>query len=86
MGKGIFPQMSTPEIINALAGWSISVNPEQLKSPTPDFVEGVYCACLQQVTGLSHESLRDPVQNALNSSQAEDKVCIVYSTRSTNSN
>ena len=69
--------MSTPEIINALAGWSISVSPEQLKSPTPDFVEGVYCACLQQVTGLSHDVLRDPVQNALNALQAEDKVCSV---------
>lgn len=77
MGKGIFPQMSTPEIINALAGWSISVSPEQLKSPTPDFVEGVYCACLQQVTGLSHDALRDPVQNALNALQTEDKVCCV---------
>ncbi|KDR81395.1 hypothetical protein GALMADRAFT_239264 [Galerina marginata CBS 339.88] len=73
MAKGIFPQMSIPDIINALAGWGISVSPEQLKSPNPDFVEGVYCACLQQVTDLSHDSLRDPVQHALNASQAEDK-------------
>ncbi|KAF8964092.1 Nuf2 family-domain-containing protein [Flammula alnicola] len=73
MAKSIFPQMSIPDIINALAGWGISVSPEQLKTPTPDFVEGVYCACLQQVTDLNHDSLRDPVQNALNASQSEDK-------------
>lgn len=76
MAKGIFPQMTIPDIINALAGWGISVSPEQLKMPTPDFVEGVYCACLQQVTDLNHDSLRDPVQNSLNVSQVEDKVCV----------
>lgn len=75
MGKGIFPQMSTPDIINALAGWGISVSPEQLRSPTSDFVEGVYSACLEQVTGLSYDHLREPVQNAIDNSQVEDKVC-----------
>ncbi|KAF8197413.1 Nuf2 family-domain-containing protein [Pholiota molesta] len=50
MAKGIFPQMSIPDISNALAGWGIS-----------------------QVTDLNHDSLREPVQNALNASQAEDK-------------
>ncbi len=74
MGKGIFPQMSTPDIINALAGWGISVSPEQLRNPTADFVEGVYCACLEQVTGLSYDHLREPVQNAIDSSQVEEKV------------
>jgi kinetochore protein Nuf2 len=65
MAKGIFPTMSIPDIIGALAGWGLSVSHEQLVRPSPDFVEGVYCACLQQVTDLSHDSLRDPVQNAL---------------------
>jgi hypothetical protein len=74
MAKGIFPQMSIPDIINSLAGWGISVSPDQLKSPNSEFVESVYCACLQQVTDLSHDSLQDPVQNALAISQAEDKV------------
>ncbi|KJA27315.1 hypothetical protein HYPSUDRAFT_35161 [Hypholoma sublateritium FD-334 SS-4] len=82
MAKGIFPQMTIPDIINALAGWGISVSPEQLKMPTPDFVEGVYCACLQQVTDLNHDSLRDPVQNSLNASQVEDKD--LYSSALTN--
>ncbi|KAJ3517795.1 hypothetical protein NLJ89_g283 [Agrocybe chaxingu] len=65
--------MLIPDIINALAGWGISVSQEQLKSPTADFVENVYSACLEQLTGISHGSLRDPVQNALNASQVEDK-------------
>ena len=72
--KANFPQMSIPDIINALGGWGIFVSPEQLKSPSSDFVEGVYCACLQRLTDLTHDSLQDPVQNALTASQAEDKV------------
>lgn len=74
MAKGIFPPMSIPDIIGALAGWGLSVSHEQLVRPSPDFVEGVYCACLQQVTDLTHESLRDPVQNALAVAEV-DKVC-----------
>ena len=74
MAKGIFPPMSFPDIINALASWGISVSSEQLKSPNSEFVEGVYCACLQRVTDLSHDSLQEPVQNALTASQADDKV------------
>ena len=74
MAKGIFPQMSITDIITALAGWSIAVSPEQLRNPTAEFVEGVYCACLQQVTGLNYEILRDPVQNTLENGEIEDKV------------
>ncbi|TFK42826.1 Nuf2 family-domain-containing protein [Crucibulum laeve] len=72
MAKGIFPQMSIPDIINALAGWGLTVSQEQLVRPNADFVEGVYCACLQQVTDLSHESLHDPVHNSLSASQVDD--------------
>lgn len=74
MAKGIFPQMSIPDITNALAGWGLSVSHEQLVRPSPDFVEAVYCACLQQVTDIDHDSLRDPVQSALIASAIEDKV------------
>ncbi|KAF8163090.1 Nuf2 family-domain-containing protein [Crassisporium funariophilum] len=65
--------MSMRDIINDLGVWGISISPDQLKTPNAEFVEGLYCACLQRVTDLSHDSLRDPVQNALNVSQAEDK-------------
>ncbi|KAG6811487.1 hypothetical protein H0H92_007179 [Tricholoma furcatifolium] len=77
MAKGIFPQMSIPDITNALAGWGLSVSQEQLIRPTPDFVEAVYLACLQQVTGISQDSLRDPVQNPLNASAVDDKAARV---------
>lgn len=66
--------MSIQEITNALAGWGLSVSHEQLVRPSPDFVEAVYCACLQQVTDINHDSLRDPVQIALTASAIEDKV------------
>lgn len=66
--------MTIADVIAALGGWGLSVSHEQLSRPTPDFVEGVYCACLQQVTGITTESLRDPVQNVLNGSVVEEKV------------
>lgn len=74
MGKGIFPQMSIPDIINALSGWGLSVSHEQLIRPSADFVESIYCACLQQVTDIDHEALRDPVQTALVACNPDDKV------------
>lgn len=65
MAKGIFPQMSIPDIIAALSSWGLSVSQEQLLRPTAEFVEGIYYAFLQLVTGLNHDILREPVQNAL---------------------
>lgn len=81
MPKGIFPSMSTPDIISSLSGWGISVSSEQLKYPTPDFVEGVYCACLDKVTGLGYDALRDPVQTVIDNSQVEERVCALYIVR-----
>ncbi|PPQ66896.1 hypothetical protein CVT26_009836 [Gymnopilus dilepis] len=74
MARGIFPQLNVKEVTDALAGWGFSVSPEQLHRPTPDFVESVYCACLQQATNLNHDTLRGPVHNALNASQVEDEI------------
>lgn len=76
--KGIYPHLATQDIIDSLAGWGISVSPEQLRNPTTEFVEGVYSACLQQVTGLNYEILRDPAQNTLESGEVEDKVSCGY--------
>ncbi|KXN87715.1 putative kinetochore protein NUF2 [Leucoagaricus sp. SymC.cos] len=73
MPKGIFPNMNIPEIITALGGWGLSVRAEQLTHPTADFVEGVYCACLQQVTGITFDSLRDPVTASLSSLGLENE-------------
>jgi len=76
--KGIYPHLATQDIIDSLAGWGVSVSPEQLRNPTTEFVEGVYSACLQQVTGLNYEILRDPAQNTLESGELEDKVSCGY--------
>ncbi|KAJ7093076.1 Nuf2 family-domain-containing protein [Mycena epipterygia] len=73
MAKGIFPSMSVSDIVNSLGAWGVPIVQEQLHRPTPEFVEGVYCACLQQVTNINHETLRDPVQRILNEAQLYDK-------------
>ncbi|EAU92622.2 hypothetical protein CC1G_01667 [Coprinopsis cinerea okayama7 len=73
MAKGIFPRMDTAEIINALSGWGFPVTQQQLIHPTPEFVEGVYFACLQQVTDLNQETLREPIQNSLDGSQVIER-------------
>jgi kinetochore protein Nuf2 len=62
-----YPNMGNAEIIDSLDGWGLSVTHHQLVKPTPEFVLSVYCACLQQVVGLSEDSLQEPVQSALSS-------------------
>lgn len=74
MAKWTLGQLSISDLIDALAGWGLSVSHEQLIRPAADFVEGVYCACLQQVTDIDLDALRDPVKNSLSSSQVDDKV------------
>ncbi len=81
MPKGIFPHMNIPDIITSLGGWGLSVSSDQLTHPTADFIEGVYCACLQQVTGLTYGSLRDPVASSISSLALDNEVrpfCIVH--------
>ncbi|TFK30715.1 hypothetical protein FA15DRAFT_26595 [Coprinopsis marcescibilis] len=73
MVKGIFPRLDIQEIIAALSGWGFPVTQNQLIHPAPDFVESVYYACLQQVTELNQDSLREPIQTALDALQGEDK-------------
>ncbi|KAJ7929385.1 Nuf2 family-domain-containing protein [Mycena leptocephala] len=65
--------MSTADIINSLGAWGVPVAQEQLLRPTPDFVEGVYCACLYQVTSINPDTLRDPAQRILNEAQMVEK-------------
>ncbi|KAF8892658.1 Nuf2 family-domain-containing protein [Infundibulicybe gibba] len=84
MVKGTFPLLPVSDIINTLAGWGLSVSHEQLVRPTSDFVENVYCACLQQVTGISYDTLRDPVQDALSVSAVDEKVDLYTAALSSN--
>ncbi|THU86254.1 hypothetical protein K435DRAFT_370468 [Dendrothele bispora CBS 962.96] len=65
MVKASYPSMSIQEIIAALAMWGLSIADEQLQRPSPEFVEGIFCACLQQATDITVESLTGPVQEAV---------------------
>lgn len=67
--------MNIPDITTALGGWGLSVSPDQLAHPTSDFVEGVYCACLQQVTGLTYDSLREPVAASIG---VDNEACLSH--------
>lgn len=71
--KGIFPNMTIPDIIEVLNTWGLNASPEQLNRPTPDFLESIYTACLQAVTGLSLPLLHEPTQNALDAYGTEDR-------------
>ncbi|KAF7311680.1 hypothetical protein MKEN_01071600 [Mycena kentingensis (nom. inval.)] len=71
--KGIFPSMPIPDIVEALSAWGVVVSPEQLSRPSPDFVEGVFSACLYQVTDINQDALREPGLQALNQASPVDK-------------
>ena len=71
-GQFSFPSMSVPEIVDAFTGWGFSISNEQVAHPTTDFVMCIYCACLEQVTGITPSILQPCVDSALES--AENKV------------
>ena len=64
-GQFWFPSMSVPEIVDAFTGWGFSVSNEQVAHPTTDFVMSIYCACLEQVTGITPSTLQPCVDSAL---------------------
>ncbi|PIL23710.1 hypothetical protein GSI_13459 [Ganoderma sinense ZZ0214-1] len=67
-----FPSMSVAEIVDAFTGWGYSVSPEQVARPTSDFVVGVYCACLEQVTGITLDTLQEAIDKSLTSTDNPD--------------
>lgn len=75
MAPGIFPTMPPSEIIHYLSTWGITISQEQLLRPSPDFVESVCYACLEHVTEVTFDSIRDPVQIALPTFEDGDQVC-----------
>jgi kinetochore protein Nuf2 len=76
MARGIFPTMPPSEIVGYLNNWDINISHELLLRPTPEFVESVYYACLERVTSISLDSIRNPVQNALVALEDSDQVCV----------
>ncbi|KAJ7650383.1 Nuf2 family-domain-containing protein [Roridomyces roridus] len=69
MAKGSFPSMSVANIIESFSVWKVVVTAEQLHRPTPDFVENLYVACLEQVTKINYDALRQPAETILNQPQ-----------------
>lgn len=62
-----YPHIKNDEIVQNLSGWGLKVSTEQLNKPTSDFVISVYSFCLEQATGISIETMLEPVQNSLSS-------------------
>ncbi|KAI8998922.1 Nuf2 family-domain-containing protein [Trametes punicea] len=60
-----FPSLPVSEVVDAFTGWGYSVSPEQVARPTSDFVLGVYSACVEQLTGITLETLQEPIEQAL---------------------
>ncbi|KAI0736553.1 Nuf2 family-domain-containing protein [Fomitopsis betulina] len=71
-GQFWFPSMSVPEIVDAFTGWGFSVSNEQVAHPNTDFVMNIYCACLEQVTGLTASTLQPCVDSALDTVENKD--------------
>ncbi|KAH9901654.1 Nuf2 family-domain-containing protein [Cubamyces lactineus] len=60
-----FPSLPVSEVVDAFTGWGYSVSPEQVARPTSDFVLGVYSACVEQLTGITLDTLQEPIEQAL---------------------
>ncbi|OCH95255.1 hypothetical protein OBBRIDRAFT_822977 [Obba rivulosa] len=64
-GQFWFPALPIPEIVEAFSNWGYTISPEQVARPSPEFVLGIYSACLEQVTGMTQDVLQAPVDTAL---------------------
>lgn len=64
-----FPSLPVSEVVDAFTGWGYSVSPEQVARPTSDFVLGVYSACLEQLTGITLETLQEPIEQGLTTTE-----------------
>lgn len=68
-----FPSLPVSEVVDAFTGWGYSVSPEQVARPTSDFVLGVYSACVEQLTGITLDTLQEPIEQAL--ATTDNPVC-----------
>ncbi|KAH8114618.1 Nuf2 family-domain-containing protein [Phellopilus nigrolimitatus] len=60
-----FPSMKIVEIVVALKEWGLHVSEDQIQRPTADVVQAIYVLFLQQITGITPESLQEPVNRAV---------------------
>ena len=61
-----------------LSVWDLNVSHEQLAKPSPDFVIAIYNTFLEQVTGINHQTLHEPIQSALNTLEDPNTVGILF--------
>ncbi|CCM06381.1 uncharacterized protein FIBRA_08640 [Fibroporia radiculosa] len=71
-GQFWFPSMTVPEIVDAFNGWGYTISHEDVARPSPEFVLGIYSACLEQVTGINTSVLQSPAEAALAFSDNSD--------------
>ena len=60
-----FPSMKVGEISRALEEWGLRVSDDQIQRPTGDIVQAIYILFVQLATGITPESLEEPVNRAL---------------------
>ena len=70
-----YPDMSNAIIIDSLNERGVSITHQQLVSPTAQSTLNVYSGCLRLLTGLTPESLREPVEDALITADEPNLVC-----------
>ncbi len=73
-----FPSMKPSEIVEAFANWGYSISPEQVARPTSEFVMGLYSACLEQVTGITLDSLQEAADQALVNTESPVRVPLSF--------
>ncbi len=71
-----YPDMSNAVIVDSLNERGISVTHHQLVNPTPQSNLGIYSGCLRLLTGLSSESLREPIDDVLIALDEPILVCV----------
>jgi hypothetical protein len=72
MVQGTYPKMSMKDIISDFSEWGLPISLEQLRDPTPEFVEPLYRACLQHATGITSEALQEPAREICERFNFED--------------
>ena len=70
-----YPDMSNAIIVDSLNERGVAITHQQLVSPTAQSTLNIYSGCLQLLTGLTPESLREPVEDALIAADEPNLVC-----------
>lgn len=70
-----YPDMSNALIVDSLNERGVSITHQQLVSPTAQSTLSVYSGCLRLLTGLTAESLQEPVEDSLIAIDEPNLVC-----------